>query len=212
MSVALVVSTYELGGRPLGITGVAGALRAAGHEVVSCDLAVEPWPTAALMRADCLCCSVPMHTALRLTIEEVVRRAREQRPGLPVYYFGLYAGVAEAAGLLGSDDEAFERDEAAALVACCDRLDGRCHPREISSVPGDHQGLPPLGEYARFVSASEERLVATIATTSGCNHRCRHCPVPVVHHGRSVALPEELLLVRRSRRSSPRVRAMSISP
>ncbi|HVB05452.1 MAG TPA: radical SAM protein [Acidimicrobiales bacterium] len=187
MTTALVVSTYELGARPLGITTVAGALRAAGHTVLTCDLSVEEWPEEALARADCLCCSVPMHTALRLGAE-AARRARAERPALPVYFFGLYAKVAEAAGLLEPGDAAVEADEAAALVGLCDALAGATVRAPAPPAPADHRGLPPLARYARFVTGDEERLVATVASTTGCNHHCRHCPVPLVHRGRSQPL------------------------
>ena len=54
--------------------------------------------------------------------------------------------------------------------------------------------LSPLDRYARFVSGESEHLVGTVASTRGCNHRCRHCPVPVVYRGRSRIVDVETLL------------------
>ncbi len=45
--------------------------------------------------------------------------------------------------------------------------------------------LPDLQNYARLVAGGHETLVAAVATTTGCNHRCKHCPVASVYHGRS---------------------------
>ena len=194
MSVVLLLSTYDLGAQPLALAAAAGALRGGGHEVLTCDLSVEGWPSEAVARADCLCCSVPMHTALRLGAE-AARRARAEHPGLPVYFFGLYAEVARAAGLLEAGDEAFERDEERALLAACDRLGGPAAEgltRAVGAV--DRDGLPGLGSYARFALGDEERLVATVAASTGCNHRCRHCPVPVVYGGRSEVVEVEAVL------------------
>jgi hypothetical protein len=196
MSVALVVSTYDLGAQPLGVALVASALRGAGHEVLTCDLSVEPWPDAALARADCLCCSVPMHTALRLAAE-LTGRVRAERPGLPIYFFGLYAGVATAAGMLEENDAAIERDEAASLVGLLDALGGVGHrprPLETLAVAPDRTGLPSLERYARFERGGSAQLVASVAASTGCNHRCRHCPVPVVYDGRSSAVELTALL------------------
>ena len=81
MTRVLLVSTYELGERPIALTLGAAALGAAGHEVRARDLAVEEWSDEDLLWADALACSVPMHTALRLglTVLERARRAPSSR-------------------------------------------------------------------------------------------------------------------------------------
>jgi hypothetical protein len=45
--------------------------------------------------------------------------------------------------------------------------------------------LPPLESYARLVLGDLEIVTASVAASTGCNHRCRHCPVAAIYHGRS---------------------------
>jgi hypothetical protein len=88
----LLISTYELGHQPLHVASPAAALRAAGHEVRCLDLSVQPWDADALTWAQALGLSVPMHTAMRLSID-VARRVRDEHPRVPICFSGLYAPV-----------------------------------------------------------------------------------------------------------------------
>jgi radical SAM superfamily enzyme YgiQ (UPF0313 family) len=54
--------------------------------------------------------------------------------------------------------------------------------------------LPPLQRYAQLRHRGELRLVASVETTRGCKHLCRHCPIVPVYGGRFFALPEEQVL------------------
>jgi hypothetical protein len=54
--------------------------------------------------------------------------------------------------------------------------------------------LPPLDRYARLEVGGEQRLVGAVVASHGCAHRCRHCPVPVVFHGRVRRLDEDAVL------------------
>jgi hypothetical protein len=191
MTRILLLSTYELGGQPLGLAGPTAALLAAGHEVRAHDLAVEEWPAASVTWAEAVACSVPMHTALRLGLA-AVERVRTDRAELPVAYYGLYAPVAAELDVLGPDDLAVADDPNDALVGFADRF-GRRGP-DASGQIGARFLLPPLSEYARYIDDDGERLVGPIESTVGCNHRCRHCPVPLVFDGRSRALPLEKIL------------------
>ncbi|MGZ4688768.1 MAG: radical SAM protein [Acidimicrobiia bacterium] len=165
----LLVSAYELGHQPVAVAGPAGRLRARGHEVRCLDLSIDPWDPALGEWADKVAVSVPMHTAARL--------ARQVAPTItaPVACYGLYAAMcADVATALVS------RDPDAELV------------RWIEDDPalGDEPALPardllpPLERYTHLVQAGEEHLVASVAASRGCAHRCRHCPVPVVYDGR----------------------------
>jgi hypothetical protein len=187
----LLLSTYELGGQPLGLSGPLSALLSAGHEVRAHDLAVEEWPEASIEWADAVACSVPMHTALRLGLA-AVERVRTERPELPVAYYGLYAPVAAELDVLGPDDLAVADAPDTALVGFADRLGTR--GPDASGQIGARFLLPSLSEYARYVDDDGERLVGPIESTVGCNHRCRHCPVPLVFDGRSRAVPLERIL------------------
>ncbi len=207
MSRVLLVSTYELGSRPLGCAVPAAMLGEAGHEVRSVDLALGPLDDATLWWAEVLAISVPMHTAARLGLD-LLRRVRAQRSDLPICLHGLYAlAAADAAGdLLGPRDLAAAGDAGPALLAFCDeagkgasastRLRRRVElgPAQGATRPAmDTTGLPGLERYARLVQGAHETLVATVETTTGCNHRCRHCPVPVIYRGRSRPVPLEVV-------------------
>ena len=62
--------------------------------------------------------------------------------------------------------------------------DGGDHP-----LP-DRRGLPPLSRYAHLVMPDgERRVVGATESSSGCRHRCRHCPVVPVYGGRFRAIP-----------------------
>jgi radical SAM superfamily enzyme YgiQ (UPF0313 family) len=191
MTQVLLVSTYELGERPVALTVAAGALTAAGHDVRALDLAVEEWSDADLAWADVLGCSVPMHTALRLGLA-VLDRVRAARPELPVALFGLYAGVAVGLGVLGARDVAISDHVESELVAFADRIE-----RVVSPTTNGERArplLPSLDRYARLLGHGEERLVGPIEATEGCNHSCRHCPVPLVYGGRSRPIELEQVL------------------
>lgn len=118
----LLLSTYELGSQPLGCAVPGAVLRAAGHEVVAVDLAVEAWPAHELIDGmEAVAISVPMHTALRLA-SSVLDRLRARWPDLPVALHGLYAPVGVAAGLLRSGDLAVAGVSDTALLEWLDGL------------------------------------------------------------------------------------------
>lgn len=208
MSRVLLVSTYELGAQPLGLAVGASELGGAGHEVRVCDLSVEAWPGSEIAWADAVGFSVPMHTALRLALG-ALERLRNERPAIPVAFYGLYAPVAAATGVLVEGDCAAAGDAGRALVRWLDGLGDSVHSpaptlAEIDLGPARAEsgaptlprraGLAPLSAYARLVGRAGERLVATVEATRGCNHRCRHCPVPVVYQGRSRVVAKEVVL------------------
>lgn len=189
MASVLLVSTYELGRQPLGVAGPAGVLLAAGHEVRAVDLAVDAWDPAALEGVDAVSISVPMHTATRLALD-VVAAVRSSRPEVAVAAHGLYAGLLD--GVV---------DPGAALAAedpraVADWLDP-VTPLPADPVPPARHLLPPLERYARFDrrgDGADLGLAAAVEATRGCNHRCRHCPVPVLWDGRSRPVGEEAVL------------------
>jgi len=206
VSRVLLLSSYELGAQPLGLAWPAAELCAAGHEVRSADLSVEPWPAADVAWAQAVALSVPMHTALRLALA-AVDRLHETRPEAPVALYGLYAPVAAAAGALRQGDLAVAGDVGASLA---DWLDGEA-PADAETAPvvalgraRDAKGsagvlprradLPGLEAYARLLTADGESLVGTVEASEGCNHRCRHCPVPVVYGGRSRLVATDAVL------------------
>ena len=193
----LLVSTYELGHQPLHLASPAAALRAAGHQVRTLDLAVEPWDGEALAWAEALGLSVPMHTAMRLALR-VAAHVHEARPDLPVCLYGLYATVSRRLTLDGLADRAIAGEYEAGLVAWVESRAGgqgavvdlgRAH----APVPS-REGLPPLERYAHLAAGGEHRLAGYVEASHGCLHRCRHCPVPVVYDGRLRIVAPEVVL------------------
>jgi radical SAM superfamily enzyme YgiQ (UPF0313 family) len=189
----LLLSTYELGHQPLGLAGPAAALRTRGHQVHLVDLAVQPLDQAEVDWAGAVAISVPMHTALRLALE-VLARVRDRRPELPVALHGLYAGAAAGNPLLGPGDLLVAGEVGPALAGWLDgeRVDEPVRveiggPRRRVAPP-DRDGLPPLDRYARLLIEGGERRAGYLEASTGCSHRCRHCPVPVVYHGRTRAV------------------------
>lgn len=182
---ALLVSTYELGHQPLHVAQPAAALRAAGHEVSTIDLAVESWDQERFDEADAVAFSVPMHTAMRIAVESA-GRLRRDRPDVPIAFYGLYAAVGADRTLREFADRAIAGEYLDDLVEWCASLEPgltiHTH-RSVSPVP-DRSTLPPLAEYARLAIDGDLRVAGYTESSRGCRHRCTHCPIPVVYDGR----------------------------
>ena len=172
----LLVSTYELGHQPLHVASPAAALERAGHRVSALDLSVEQWDPQLIDDADAVAVSVPMHTAMRLALQ-AAGLVREQRPGLPVCLYGLYAGTSHDTVVGTLADRVISGEYEPALLEWvgsldghgstdgADAADGRNSSEQIVhlgrgrfDVPARHL-LPPLERYARLSDGDEERLV-----------------------------------------------------
>ena len=86
----LLISCYELGHRPIGLTRPLRSLEEAGFAPDVIDIAVEPLDVEKVARARFIGISVPMHTALRLGMH-LLRRIREINPDVSICMYGLYA-------------------------------------------------------------------------------------------------------------------------
>ncbi|MGZ8764776.1 MAG: radical SAM protein [Acidimicrobiia bacterium] len=167
----LLVSTYDLGYQPLAVAGPAGILRDRGHDVRAVDLAVEPWDPALDTWADRIAISTPMHTATRIAHELAAHLTR------PLACYGLYAEMCDdIAAVVGG------RDPLTGLVRWIE--DDPTTIVDLSAGAPARDLLPSLDAYTRLEVSGELRLVGSVEASSGCAHRCRHCPVPVVHNGR----------------------------
>ena len=181
----LLVSTYELGNQPLGLSKPMAAMEAAGHQVRCVDVAVDPIDVTDFDWADRVAFSVPMHTAMRLALQ-VAESVRARRPDLPLCFYGLYATVSRDLTVTSPADAVIAGEYEAGLVAWA----GGADPgpaiqlaRGPALLPARSM-LPTLDRYTRLAVGGEERLVGSIEASRGCSHRCRHCPVPVVYDGR----------------------------
>lgn len=210
MTRVLLVSTYEQGHQPLGLASPAAALRAAGHDVRTLDIAVQPAVPALFEDIDLVAISVPMHTAARLALR-LSERLRERDPDLPIVLYGLYASELDT-HLRDSKlvDAVVGGEYEAPLVALADAVragrplqaDGvgalPLFPREAMPLP-DRSGLPPLDDYARATivlpdATAEERLAGYVEATRGCAHRCTHCPLTPTYGGRLRLVSPEIVL------------------
>jgi radical SAM superfamily enzyme YgiQ (UPF0313 family) len=181
----LLVSTYELGNQPLGLSKPMAALEAVGHQVRCVDVAVDPIDVADFDWADRVAFSVPMHTAMRLALQ-VAESVRARRPDLPLCFYGLYATVSRDLTVTSPADAVIAGEYEAGLVAWVGGVDpGRAIQlaRGPARLPARSM-LPTLDRYTRLAVGGEERLVGSVEASRGCSHRCRHCPVPVVYDGR----------------------------
>jgi radical SAM superfamily enzyme YgiQ (UPF0313 family) len=212
----LLVSGYELGHQPLHLASPAAALLAAGHEVRTLDLSVDPYEPSLVDWAEAVGFSVPMHTAMRLAVR-AARAIRRRRPELAICLYGLYAPVSRdlTAGALA--DRIIAGEYEPALVAWVDELaaqgtgeargDGPSGERPAGAGGGyelrlerttfrvpARDLLPPLERYAHLALDGEERPVGYVEATHGCRHRCRHCPLPAVYDGALRVVDREVVL------------------
>jgi radical SAM superfamily enzyme YgiQ (UPF0313 family) len=203
----LLVSTYELGHVPHGISLPKAFLERAGFRPAALDLALEPLDADRVRGARLAALSVPMHTGLRLGVA-AARRIRELNPGCAVAFHGLYATLnadllaREGAGavLSGECEEelvalaiAMERGEP--LDRFVRRGGAGASLSKLRFPAPSRDGLPPLERYARLDDGRGAHLVAGYTeATRGCLHECRHCPIPALYGGRFFAVPVETVL------------------
>ena len=184
----LLVSTYELGRQPVHLASPAAALRRAGHEVRTVDLAVEGLDFEDVHWADGVAISVPMHTATRLA-DQLVDEIGQVSRGTPVALYGLYAGTGAA-----QVDARLEGEYEPGLLAWAndEAGDSRHLGRSMFEVP-DRSSLAPLDRYARLEHNGTTTLVGAVEASHGCRHRCRHCPIPAVYNGRMRVVPGDVV-------------------
>ena len=202
----LLISCYELGHRPIGLTRPLRALEAAGFAPDVIDIAVEPLDTEKVARARFIGISVPMHTALRLGVH-LVHRIRQINPDALICMYGLYAtlnseyllsrgvdfclpsSVTPQPPLSGGQDT----DTSTQLVELVQSLvDGK---QIETQKTGFHTAkLPPLEAYAQFEDNAEKRIVGYTETTHGCKHLCTHCPIPPVYNGKFFVVQSDTVL------------------
>lgn len=199
----LLISTYELGHQPLGLAAPAAALRAAGHDVRTLDVAIEPLAAAAIRDVDLVGISVPMHTAARIGLQ-VAEAIRQARIDVRIVCFGLYASPL-AQYLSRRDIEVIGGEYEEGLVEVAEQVAGRRSGptpgagstpsliRQQYFVP-DRRGLPGLDKYARVRRADGERRAGYVEATHGCAHTCRHCPITPVYGGALRLVQREVVL------------------
>lgn len=205
----LLVSTYELGHQPLGLSSPAAHLVSDGFRVACLDLAVEPLDEGKIRRSSLIGISVPMHTATRLGIK-TAHRIREINPTVHICFFGLYASLNESFLLKSVADSVIGGEFETPLVGLARRLTSRISdlPVGISMLesrdqlflgrqkflPPERSLLPPLSRYARLDDGGVLRLVGAVEASRGCAHHCTHCPITPVYEGRVRIVQEDVVL------------------
>ena len=188
----LLISCYELGHRPIGLTRPLRALKAAGFAPDAIDIAVEPLDTEKVARALFIGISVPMHTALRLGVR-LLHRIRQINPDVSVCMYGLYATLNADYLLSHGVDFCLSGETSTQLVALVESFIEKkwIAPPDDSVSVGK---LPPLEVYARFEDKDEVRTVGYTETTHGCKHLCTHCPIPPVYNGKFFVVERDIVL------------------
>jgi hypothetical protein len=204
----LLISTYELGRQPFGLTSPAAWLRARGHGVLCLDLTREALDEEGVLNANLVCFYVPMHTATRLAAG-LVPKVCALNPQAHLCFYGLYAPVNEeylrglgVGTVLGGE---FEEGLANLASRLEDAATNGTRPmkqlepvislvRQKFLVP-DRAGMLEPGKYARVVMpGGEQRVAGSTEATRGCKHLCRHCPIVPVYNGAFRVVDREIVL------------------
>ncbi len=186
----LLISCYELGHRPIGLTRPLRALESAGFSPDTIDIAVETLDTEKVSCAEFIGISVPMHTALRLGVH-LLQRIRELNPDVPICMYGLYAELNADYLLSHGVDYCISGETSTQLVALVQSL---VEKQQTSQVTINSGKLPTLEKYAQFEDNDEVRTVGYTETTHGCKHLCTHCPIPPIYNGRFFPLQRDTVL------------------
>lgn len=214
----LLLSAYELGHQPLGLTLPAALLREAGFAPNVLDLSTDRLREDWVREARLVGISVPMHTALVLGVR-AAERVRALHPEAHICFYGLYATLNQGY-LLRRDgpgrlaDSIIGGECETPLVALAQTLE-RGLPLDVPGVSvsgrdaGPHmgrtpwrnpsrEGLRPLDQYSGLLvpmpDGPEARVAGYVEATRGCKHLCLHCPIPPVYGGRFFAVPRTLVL------------------
>ncbi len=200
----VLISPYEIGRQPFGLAEPAALLARAGFTVECIDLSRQRLEAPSLRGAALVGLYLAMHTATRIAIE-ALPRIRELAPSAHLCAYGLYAPMNHARlhelgvrSVLGGEFEP-------ALVTLAREIERGTAPVEpqapevsLARVPfvvPHRDALPALAGYARLeLPDGSTRTIGFAEGSRGCRHRCRHCPVVPVYHGRFRVVPLEVVI------------------
>lgn len=206
----LLVACYELGHQPLSLAWPLAVLQAHGLAATAVDLSVSELPQDKAKQAAFVGIAVPMHTALRLGMR-VAQQIRYLNPQAHICFYGLYAWLnadyllAEIAdSVIAGEVETplaqlvqtvLDKGEITA-VSGISTPNQRTPPhldRQTLPLPLRHT-LPPLQQYAHYITNGSALMAGYVESTRGCLHFCTHCPVVPVYNGRFFAIPTATIL------------------
>ena len=208
----LLVSCYELGHQPLALASPVGFLQRAGYSPDVLDLSVTSFDEERIARAAFIGISVPMHTALRLSVH-AAERIRKVNPSCHLCFCGLYATLNSDYLLEHYADSTIGGEFEEPLLSLIEALSGpenqnhtrlpdidgvsfrgRTKPpylKRLAFAPPVYRGLPKLRHYAQLALNGSHRLAGYVEASRGCLHRCLHCPITPVYDGRFFVVSEE---------------------
>ncbi len=191
----LLISCYELGHRPMGLTRPLSTLEAAGFSPDAIDIAVEPLDAEKVKHARFIGISVPMHTALRLGVH-LLQRIREINPNVSICMYGLYAELNADYLLSHGVDFCISGDASIQLVGLVQSVveEKQTEAQGLRPKIIKNGKLPTLENYAQFEDNGEVRTVGYTETTHGCKHLCTHCPIPPIYNGKFFPVQRETVL------------------
>jgi radical SAM superfamily enzyme YgiQ (UPF0313 family) len=190
----VLISTYELGHQPFGLSSPAAWLIREGHDVVCLDLAVAPLKEAAIRAADLVALYLPMHTATRLAIP-VVDRVKQLNPRARLVCYGLYAPLnADLLHGLGIETVIGGEFEGALVqLAAGNAVPAKSLEKLVFLTP-NRRGLPGLELYSHLRQNGTKTTAGYTEASRGCKHLCRHCPVVPVYEGQFRVVQREVVL------------------
>jgi radical SAM superfamily enzyme YgiQ (UPF0313 family) len=212
----LLISCYELGHQPAGISMPMGFLSREGIHAEAMDVSVQGFDAAKVTGAKFVGISVPMHTALRLgvAVAETIRRLNGE---CHICFYGLYAllnsdyllGEGIADSTIGGEFEAPLVELIKAVLKqprvpqkqliLPEGVRTRTHTalpvlQRLKFTAPDRSAIPQLQHYTRLDYNGEQRFTGYTEASRGCLHHCTHCPIPPVYGGRFFVVPREVVL------------------
>jgi radical SAM superfamily enzyme YgiQ (UPF0313 family) len=202
----VLISTYELGHQPFGLTSAAAWLKRAGAEVVCQDAAVQHLDKELLAEADLIGYYVPMHTATRIAAQ-FIPTLKAHNPRAHVVCFGLYAPMNETylrklgvEAIFGGEFEeglvAYYRDLAVDCIDVYPQSESIISLARQDFILPDRHTLPHLSKYAYLIRVDgySPRVGGYTEASRGCKHQCRHCPVVPVYGGQFRIVSSEIVI------------------
>jgi radical SAM superfamily enzyme YgiQ (UPF0313 family) len=190
----VLISTYELGHQPFGLSSPAAWLGREGHEVVCHDLAVGALEESAVRSASLVAFYLPMHTATRLAIP-VIERVKQLNPRARLACYGLYAPLnADLLNGLGVETVIGGEFEASLVQLANGEAVSTGHIDRLSFIKPDRRGLPNLAAYSHLQRNGTKITAGYTEASRGCKHLCRHCPVVPVYEGRFRVVQREAVI------------------
>ncbi|MHB8189165.1 MAG: radical SAM protein [Ferrimicrobium sp.] len=185
------LSTYDLGHQPQLAAELIGT--ATDETIDPIDLALEELDDIEhrLARADAIICTAPMFTGASLARTAITRFA-PIFSSKPLIIVGLYASTLREA-FANDPIPRFDHTHAIYIdrgspTQILDRLKGTSvpvnAPTKRRAYRTDRAQLAPLHRYRTIQLAGVDLRGGYVETSTGCRHRCRHCPVSAVWNGR----------------------------